>query len=334
MIELAGRLGVPAAPAPAAVDRHRGALIGALGHSAGILGVDPDRVIVVTARTPAENDAVRATLVAAPHRLADQINDVGVFGIGGDAVEIIAGEGTFAIDPAPVGAAVVGPPQAAVRLRIDDRINAKAPRLAGSGEADPPEGPGRPACACESAPMRALVVRTVDGAPGTGDFGEVALPRPLPRVPGRREQSAGIVRVCRNVVRSGEASRRDRVRPCLPAIGRAVDAARIAGPEEMPDRGDNNYVRVRRADPDAASVAPRIKLDRPVPLQRQRRTRASRKAAKRQWAREFWTLRHLDRGTIAPDARRSWHLLQSRRHLSHGQFQSAPRRATTRHFSR
>ena len=167
MIELAGRLVVPAAPAPVAVDRHRGTLVGALGHSAGILGIDPDRVIIVTARTPAEDDAMRATLVAAPHRLADQIDDVGVSGIGGGAVEIITGEGAFTIDPPPVGAAVVRTPQAAVRLGIDDRIDPQASRLAGGGEADPPERAGGPAAAGQPAPVRALIVRAVDCASGT-----------------------------------------------------------------------------------------------------------------------------------------------------------------------
>src|SRR5258708_38351786 len=116
MIELAGRLVVPAAPAPASVDRHRGALIGALGHSAGILGVDPDRVIGVTARTPAENDAVRATLVAAPHRLADEINDVGAFGIGGGAAEKTTAKRTFALSSRPGRSALRGNTHGAVPL--------------------------------------------------------------------------------------------------------------------------------------------------------------------------------------------------------------------------
>src|SRR5690348_9627968 len=60
MIELAGRLVVPAAPGAAAVDGDRGALVGAFGDVAGVLGVDPDRVIIVAAGASAKDVAGRA----------------------------------------------------------------------------------------------------------------------------------------------------------------------------------------------------------------------------------------------------------------------------------
>src|SRR5207248_5944314 len=47
MIELPGRLVVPAAPRSAAVDAHHRALVGAGDHAIGVERIDPDVVIIV-----------------------------------------------------------------------------------------------------------------------------------------------------------------------------------------------------------------------------------------------------------------------------------------------
>ena len=147
VIELAGRLVVPAAPAAAAVDRDCGALVGAFGHASGILRVDPDRMVIVAAGAAAEDHAMRAALVAAAHRLAGEIDDVGVSRIGGDAVEVVIGESATRVDALPVVAAVVRAPKAAVGFGVDVGIDAQMPALTGCGEADASERSRRPAAA-------------------------------------------------------------------------------------------------------------------------------------------------------------------------------------------
>src|SRR6185437_11083563 len=217
------------------VQRDCGALVGSLGHVARVFRVDPDRVIVVAARASAEDRAMSATLVATAHRLADEIDDVGVSGIDGDAVEVIAREGLFGIHTLPAGAAVVRAPKAAVRLGIDHCIDANLAAAAGGGEADPAEWPGRPAAAGEATPMGALVVRPPDAASGPGNLGEIALPRPLPGIPGRGEKGARVGGIADDVVGAGEPAGRDRVAPRLAAVGRPIDSPRIASAEKMAD---------------------------------------------------------------------------------------------------
>src|SRR5690348_4280924 len=103
-------------------------------------------------------------------------------------------------------------------------------------------------------PVRTLVVGAPDAAAGAGDFGEIALPRVLPRFPGRGEERARVLRVRRDVVDARISAGRERVGPSAAAVGRAIDSARVARAEEMADRADDDIVRVGRADPDAADI--------------------------------------------------------------------------------
>src|SRR6185312_129781 len=254
VIELAGRLVVPTAPRAAAVDGDRRALVGPLGDMAGILRVDPDRVIIVAAGASAKDIAGRAAAGAAADRLAGQINDVRVARIDRDAVEVIVGEGASRIDPPPVGAAVVRAPQAAVGLRIHVGIDPDVSARTGYRETDSAERSRRPAAAGELMPMRSFVVRAPHAAAGTRDFGEIALPRILTRFPGRGEQGARVLRAARDIVDAGIAAGRERVAPGPTAVGRAEDSARVAGPEEVPDGADDDRIRIGRADPDAADI--------------------------------------------------------------------------------
>src|SRR6185437_6440387 len=50
MIELSRRLVIPAAPGPAVIDRDDRPLVGAGDPVVGMLGIDPEEVIVITAR--------------------------------------------------------------------------------------------------------------------------------------------------------------------------------------------------------------------------------------------------------------------------------------------
>src|SRR5579872_7067476 len=89
MIELAGRLVVPAAPRAAAVDADRRALVGAFGEVPGILGIDPQPMIVVAPWAAAEYVAFCAAPGAAANRLSCQVDDIRVSRIDRDPVVII-----------------------------------------------------------------------------------------------------------------------------------------------------------------------------------------------------------------------------------------------------
>ena len=62
MIELRGRLVIPGTPGASTVDSDRGALIYAEKDDVGILGIDPDRVIVVSAGRALPGDEVLTTV--------------------------------------------------------------------------------------------------------------------------------------------------------------------------------------------------------------------------------------------------------------------------------
>src|SRR6476619_439316 len=70
VVELAGRLVVPAAPGRTAVDGHHRALVGAGDHALRIGRVDPQVVVIVATRRTLDDVAVRTAVRAAMDRTA------------------------------------------------------------------------------------------------------------------------------------------------------------------------------------------------------------------------------------------------------------------------
>ena len=116
VIELAGRLVVPARKGLAAVHGDRRTLVRGRGPVGRVLRVDPDEVVVVPAGGAADDLAMRATLIAAPHRLAHQIDRVRIIRRNGHVTGVVAGHRLFVVHPRPVRAAVVRAVEPALRI--------------------------------------------------------------------------------------------------------------------------------------------------------------------------------------------------------------------------
>ena len=261
VIELAGRLIIPVAPGLRAVDADCSALVRRRRNAFGMERVDPEVVIIVAAGTAAGDHAMHPALIAAADRLADGIDHVGVARIDRDPACVIRGEGLFVIDLAPMRAAVVAAPHPAILLRIHHRIDPQCAVLAGRCEADPADRAVGPAAAGQPLPVGAAIVAAPHPAARPRGLGEIALPRPLPPFPGRGEERFIIGRIAGDIDRAGEAAGRKRMSPGPAAVGRTIDAARIAGAEEMADRGDDDVIGILGIDPDLADIFGVVKAE-------------------------------------------------------------------------
>src|SRR6185437_9758954 len=90
VVELRGRLVVPRAPRLAAVDGNDGALIAGQEHDLGIVGVDPDVLVVVPAGGATEACPALAAVCGFPNYSAGGINDIGVLRIDLDHGQVAA----------------------------------------------------------------------------------------------------------------------------------------------------------------------------------------------------------------------------------------------------
>ena len=137
VIELRGRLVVPGAPGLAAVQADGGTLVGCQQDDAGVVGVDPDGVIIVAAGRAFDGGETGAAIDRAVGGGVGDVDDVLVFGIDAHAGEIGAAppDALVVVDALPVGAGVVGSVDTALLGRIHQRVHAA--RIAGrDGDAD------------------------------------------------------------------------------------------------------------------------------------------------------------------------------------------------------
>ena len=115
VIELGCGLVVPGAPGPRAVDADRRALIADEQDDVGIIGVDPEVLVIVAAGRTLDAGPRFAGVGGAPGDGAGAVDDVGVFGVDADDGEVAA---TDAADGAGVGGDG-GPGGAGVGAAID-----------------------------------------------------------------------------------------------------------------------------------------------------------------------------------------------------------------------
>ena len=122
MVHLRGGLVVPLAPGVAAVDGDDGALVAGEGDDLGVVGVDPDVLVVVAAGRAAEAGPGLAAVGGLPGDDAGDVEGVGIFGIDDGDGQIAAADALFGasvvdgrVDPG--GAAVVGAIEADVAGR-------------------------------------------------------------------------------------------------------------------------------------------------------------------------------------------------------------------------
>jgi hypothetical protein len=109
VIELGRRLIVPAAPRLAAIDADRGPLVAGQKKDLRMVGIDPDRVVIVAAGSTFDRGESLATVRGTVHRGIGNIDNILILGIDlylGKVVAV-APDALCRMDPAPAFAGIV-----------------------------------------------------------------------------------------------------------------------------------------------------------------------------------------------------------------------------------
>ena len=252
VIELAGGLVVPGAPACAAVQGNDGALVHAEDLPLRIVGVDPQRVEVVAGGVAPERREMRAAVVAAQHDGVEHVDSIGIARIGRDLAEVPATlpQARVAAHQAPVRAGIVAAVQAAARLGVDDGVDALR-RGRRQREADATVL--RRQAVAELAPVLAAVARLVHAAAGTAGR-RVHAPGRAPRLPEGGVDHGGIARLEGQVHRTGVGVRPQHLAPVRAAVGAEEDAALGVGPVGVAERRRQHAPGVARIDAEACDL--------------------------------------------------------------------------------
>ena len=201
MIELCRGLVVPTAPRQAAVEADRGSLVRAENHAGGIPGIDPELVIVISARRAAHDRNCLSAVLRSVKSNIRNVDHIGILRIDGDAIEVPCAtrESRISIREHPCVASIVRPIEAGLfRLGLsclrfcylDERIHALAVRR--NVDANPsPIAFGQPVSSSidiDTSPRLAPILRTVK--PATRSINRsVRAPRRPPRMPCARKQN-------------------------------------------------------------------------------------------------------------------------------------------------
>ena len=109
---------------------------------------------------------------------------------------------------------------------------------------------------------RPLPVSCVQVSPRVGRLPQAAArpaaveaPRRPPALIRRGEQDVRVRRIHHDIGEAGVVVDELRIRPGLAAVGRLVEAALAVRPEQVPERGDVDDVRILRVDDDAADAS-------------------------------------------------------------------------------
>ena len=250
MVELGGRLVVLGRPGLAAVQRHARAAVVGVDQPLGLVGVDPQGVVVAMGGRN-EVEAL-AAVGGAQHAGVERIDGVDRLGVGVDLGEVPGPLADAAVlaHPHPVATRVVGAVQAAV-FRLDHGVDAVGVGL-GDGHVDAAEDPCRQALALQFAPGEAAVGRAEQPAarPAAGEIPGLATHLPQGGVDDLR-----VVRVEGDVDGAGVLVAVEHLGPGLAAVGGAEHAAFGVGPEGVADGGDQHDVGIGRIDDDGADLA-------------------------------------------------------------------------------
>src|SRR5581483_11586921 len=265
-VELRRRLVGLRRPGAAAVEGDVGAAVVALDHRAGIIGRDP-QVVVVTVRRAHRCEGLAAVL-RLPHRGVEHVERAGVLGIGED-VRVVPGaldEVAVAVDQAEAAAAVVAAVDAPLLLVLDERPDAVRARRR-DREPDAPQRAGGQALG-ERPPRIAAVDRLVDAAArAAGDH----RPRLAQRLPHRGVEHARVRRIHRQVDGARPVAHVEHLAPAAAAVRGAEDAALRVRTERVAERRHVDDVRVLRVDADLADELGLLEPDAVPGLARVRR---------------------------------------------------------------
>ena len=252
---LRGGLVVPGAPGGAAVHGDDRPLVSGEEHHVRIDRVDPDAVVVVASRRPAQGGERLPSVGGLPDHHAGGEHDVRVSGMDLHLGEVVGALGHALVvrDARPALARVVRAEQPTARLRRHGDKQAPG-RGWRDADADAPEAvvlEVRESLG-EAAPGAAAVGRFVEAA--AGSFEVAVLPRPLARFPQRREDRAWIRRVEQHVGRAGVGVAVEHLLESRPAVDRAEHAALLVRPVRVAEHGDEQPVGVAGIDGDLRNL--------------------------------------------------------------------------------
>ena len=250
MVELRRRLIALGGPVLATVDGDGGAAVIAVDHAIGIVGIDPQAVMIAVGGIEAFERF--AAIVRTEQAGVGDVHLVGIFGVRPNVGEI---PGTLTktmivVNQGPGGAAVIATVETAF-FRFDKRVNHV--RIgAGNGHANAAERALGHAVAFDALPGCAVVVRTVETVLVTAT---VEHPRRAVAFPHCGEEHVGILRIENNVDAAGALVEVENFLPGLAAITGAEDAAFGVRAVGMAESGDQGDVGIRGMDDDLADVA-------------------------------------------------------------------------------
>ena len=260
-VELGGGLVVDRGPGLTAVEGHHRSPVVRLHHDPGILGVDPEVVVV------AVRNRHRREREAAVHRLQERgVQDVHRVRVGrvGDDVGVVpapAAQPPVAVDPPPALPSVLAPVEPAPLFGgCHERID---PARSGGGDRD--------ADPADRRLLRGLGQSALDAAPGVAAVlapEQPALgpavhqrPRLSLRFPDRGEQAPRVRGVHRQIHRPGEVGDLEDRLPARPAVLGAIDAPLFRASEDLTQHGDEGAVRIEGIHHDPADEARLGKAD-------------------------------------------------------------------------
>src|SRR2546429_8239188 len=250
VVELRRRLIALRGPVLATVDGDGGAAVIAVDHAIGIVGIDPQAVMIAVGGIEAFERF--AAIVRTEQAGVGDVHLVGIFGVRPNVGEI---PGTLTktmivVNQGPGGAAVIATVETAF-FRFDKRVNHV--RIgAGNGHANAAERALGYAVAFDALPGCAIVVRTVETVFVTAT---VEHPRRAVAFPHCGEKHVGILRIENNVDAAGAIVEVENFLPGLAAITSAEDAPFRVRAVGMAESGDQGDVGIRGMDDDLADVA-------------------------------------------------------------------------------
>ena len=147
------------------------------------------------------------------------------------------------IHPSPFFAAIFRAEKSAL-FRLDHRVDAIRIR-AGNGHTDSPENSFRKSIAFESLPGDAAIFGSIKSAARPAAGKKPGLPT---RLPERRKNDIGIMRIKDDIDSARVLIFAQNFRPRFPSIGRAKNPTLWIRTEDVPERRDENDVRVLRID--------------------------------------------------------------------------------------
>ena len=271
VVELAGRLVVDRRPRLAAVEGHACATVVAVDHAAGVVGVDPEIVVVVVGQL---NGVERLSPVyRLPERLVEVVYDLGVPRVSEDMVVVVRTHRHLGVVVyvLPRLAVVVRPVQSArPATKFCQRSNAS--RASDVEDRPHPAGPCR--CAGHADPPlghvgKARVVRQV--GPGVAPVEAPEYPAVRPAtvrvpvaaacVPGRRVDDPRVGRVHPYIVRPGVLALEQHSFPRPPAVVGPEHPLLLVRPLQVPEHGGVYEVGIVRVDSQPRGVSRLLQPD-------------------------------------------------------------------------